>query len=322
MPSKLVVASSPHIRGKFTTQAIMRDVVIALLPAAAYGVYLFGIRAAIILILSVASAVLTEWACQKVRKQKITINDYSAVVTGLLLGMNVSSAVPYWMPVIGSIFAIGIVKQAFGGLGHNFMNPALGARVFLVASWPVAMTTWPAPFEKYVPDMITGATPLAAMKVGDPVPGMTDIILGNVGGCIGETSAILLLIGGLYLLYRQVISFKMPAIIIGTTAVLSFLFSGFDVTATIYHVFSGGLFLGAIFMATDYASSPMNPKAQTVYAISIGLLIAIIRFFGGYPEGVSFAIIIMNVVSPLADKYMRPRVFGTFKKKAQAGGKK
>ncbi len=315
MQNNLVVASSPHIRGSFTTQAIMRDVVIALLPAAAYGVYLFGVRAAVIMLLSIASALLTEVACQKVRKQKITINDYSAVVTGLLLGMNLSPAVPYWLPVVGSVVAIGIVKQAFGGLGHNFMNPALGARVFLVASWPIPMTTWPAPFVEYVPDAVTSATPLAAMKMGEAVAPMKDIIMGNVGGCIGETSAILLLLGGLYLFYRQVITPKMPALIIGTTALLAFIFTGFNVEATLIHVLSGGLFIGAIFMATDYASSPMNPKAQTVYAISIGAIIAMIRFFGGYPEGVSFAIIIMNVVAPLLDKYMRPRVFGT-------GGKK
>lgn len=289
----------------------MRDVVIALVPAAVYGVYLFGYRAAIILAISVLFAVLTEMACQKLRKQAITVNDYSAIVTGLLLGMNLSPAVPYWMPAVGSVFAIAIVKQAFGGLGHNFINPALAARAFLMASWPVNMTTWANPFTDIAPDMITQATPLALMKAGEAAPDLGNIILGQVGGCIGETSAILLLLGGIYLVYRKVISMKMPLIIIASTAVLSFIFSGFHVEMTIAHLFSGGLVLGAVFMATDYASSPMNPKAQLIYALGIGLLIAIIRFYGGYPEGASYSILIMNVAAPLIDKFSKPRVFGT-----------
>lgn len=315
MENKFFVTSSPHIRSSFTTQSIMRDVVIALIPAAAYGVYLFGYRAAIILAISIVAAVLTEMACQKLRRQEITVNDYSAVVTGLLLGMNLSPAVPYWLPAVGSVFAIAIVKQAFGGLGHNFINPALAARAFLMASWPVNMTTWANPFTDIAPDMVTQATPLALMKAGEATPDLGSILLGQVGGCIGETSAILLLIGGIYLVYRQVISCKMPLIIIGTTALLSFLFSGFDATLTVAHVFSGGLFLGAIFMATDYASSPLNHKAQLIYAVGIGVLIAIIRFYGGYPEGASYSILIMNVAAPLIDKFSKPRVFGT-------GGKK
>lgn len=289
----------------------MRDVVIALVPAAVYGVYLFGYRAAIILAISVLFAVLTEMACQKLRKQAITVNDYSAIVTGLLLGMNLSPAVPYWMPAVGSVFAIAIVKQAFGGLGHNFINPALAARAFLMASWPVNMTTWANPFTDIAPDMITQATPLALMKAGEAAPDLGNIILGQVGGCIGETSAILLLLGGIYLVYRKVISMKMPLIIIASTAVLSFIFSGFHVEMTIAHLFSGGLVLGAVFMATDYASSPMNRKAQLIYALGIGLLIAIIRFYGGYPEGASYSILIMNVAAPLIDKFSKPRVFGT-----------
>lgn len=294
----------------------MRDVAIALLPAAAYGVYLFGLRAAIILLISVLTAVATEAACQKLRKRPVTVNDFSAVVTGLLLGMNLSPAVPYYVPFVGSVFAIAIVKQAFGGLGHNFINPALAARAFLMASWPVDMTRWYAPAALFSSaDAVTTATPLALMKSGEAAGSMTDILLGNVGGCIGETSAILLLLGGLYLVYRGVISVKMPAIIICTTAVLSFVFSGFDFEIAAAHVLSGGLFLGAIFMATDYASSPMNPMAQIFYAVGIGLLIAIIRFYGGYPEGASYSILIMNVAAPLMDKYAKPRVFGT-------GGKK
>lgn len=315
MENKVFVTSSPHIRSGFTTQSIMRDVVIALIPAAGYGIYLFGFRAAIILAISIVFAVLTEMACQKMRKQAITVNDYSAIVTGLLLGMNLSPAVPYWMPAVGSVFAIAIVKQAFGGLGHNFINPALAARAFLMASWPLNMTTWANPFTEIAPDMVTQATPLALMKAGEAAPDLGTIILGQVGGCIGETSAILLLLGGIYLVWRNVISIKMPLIIIVTTAILSFIFSGFQAEMTIAHIFSGGLFLGAIFMATDYASSPMNPKAQIIYAFGIGLLIAIIRFYGGYPEGASYSILIMNVAAPLIDKFSKPRVFGT-------GGKK
>lgn len=321
MENKLLVTSSPHIRSKFTTQAIMRDVVIALLPAAAYGIYLFGWRAAVILLLSIASAVATEAACQKIRGQAITINDFSAVVTGLLLGMNVPSSVPFYVPIIGSVFAIAIVKQVFGGLGHNFMNPALAARAFLMASWPMQMTSFPAPLTA---DMTAQATPLAQMKMafsaGAPVEvtNMTDILIGRVGGCIGETSALLLLLGGIYLLARGVIRIKMPAIIIATSFVLSFLFSGFNIEMTVAQTLSGGLFLGAIFMATDYASSPVNPNAQIVYSLGIGLLIAIIRFYGSYPEGVSYSILIMNGAAPLIDRFMAPRVFG----KSKGGAKK
>lgn len=309
MENRLTVSSSPHIRSSETTQSIMRDVTIALAPAAAFGVYNFGLRALLILVISVVTAMLTEALSQKIRKQPITVNDFSAVVTGLLLGMNLPVSVPIWIPIVGSFFAIAIVKQAFGGLGHNFINPALAARALLVASWPVQMTTWTA----VKPDAQTSATVLGILKEGlDPsfMPSLKDMLLGSIGGCIGETSAILLLLGGIYLIYRGVITIKIPGIYIGTVAILTLLITGFDVQTTMIHILSGGLILGAFFMATDYASSPITPKGQIIYAVGMGLLTTIIRFYGGYPEGVSYSILLMNVAAPLIDKYSKPRVFG------------
>ncbi|MCA0383988.1 MAG: RnfABCDGE type electron transport complex subunit D [Firmicutes bacterium] len=308
MENRLFVSSSPHIRSSETTQRIMRDVTIALLPAAAYGVYNFGLRALVVLVLSVVSAIAAEAMCQKIRKQALTINDYSAIVTGLLLGMNLPSEVPYWIPVVGSFFAIAIVKQAFGGLGHNFINPALAARAMLVASWPVQMTTW----TPVTPDAVSSATALGIIKEGldVPLPSLFDLFIGKMGGCIGETSALLLLLGAAYLLYRGVISIKIPGIYIGTFTLLTLLITGFDVQLTLVHILSGGLILGAFFMATDYASSPITPKGQIIYAVGMGLLTVVIRFYGGYPEGVSYSILLMNVAAPLIDKYTKPRVFG------------
>ena len=308
MENRFTVSSSPHIRSSETTQNIMRDVTIALTPAALYGVYNFGLRALIVLVISVVSAMIAEAACQKIRKQKITVNDFSAVVTGLLLGMNLPSAVPYWIPVVGSFFAIAVVKQAFGGLGHNFINPALAARALLVASWPVHMTTWVKPSS----DAVTSPTVLGILKekTGDALPSLTDMLMGSIGGCIGETSALLLLLGGLYLIYKGVITIKIPGIYIGTVALLTLFITGFDFELTLVHILSGGLILGAFFMATDYASSPITPKGQIIYAFGMGLLTVIIRFYGGYPEGVSYSILLMNVAAPLIDKYAKPRVFG------------
>lgn len=308
MEKLLSVSSSPHIRSKDSNKSIMRDVAIALTPAAAFGIYNFGARAFWVLVIAILSAVITEALCQKLRGVEVTVGDYSAVVTGLLLGMNLPVSVPFWIPVIGSAFAIAIVKQAFGGLGHNFMNPALAARAMLVASWPVEMTSWTS----VVPDAVSAATPLGIMKEGLDLqlPSFWDALVGTVGGCIGETSALLILLGGLYLLYRGVISFIIPVVYIGTFAVLALIFTGFDFQATMLHVLTGGLMLGAFFMATDYASSPITIKGQYIYAAGIGVLTALIRFYGGYPEGVSYSILIMNVVAPLIDRYSKPRVFG------------
>lgn len=308
MENRLTVSSSPHIRSSETTQKIMRDVMIALAPAAAFGVYNFGLRALTILVLSIVSAIMTEALCQKIRKQAITIDDFSAVVTGLLLGMNLPSSVPYWIPVVGSVFAIAVVKQAFGGLGHNFINPALAARALLVASWPVQMTTW----SSVTTDATATATVLGIIKegTGATLPSIMDMFLGRIGGSIGETSALLLILGGIYLIYKGIISIKIPGIYIGTVAILTLIITGFDINMTIIHILSGGLILGAFFMATDYASSPITPKGQIIYALGMGLITVVIRFYGGYPEGVSYSILLMNVAAPLIDKYSKQRVFG------------
>ena len=312
MENKFIVSSSPHLRADESISKIMRDVVIALLPATLAGVYFFRMGAVKVILASVIACLLTEVAVQKMCKKTVTINDWSAVVTGLLLAFNIPASAPLWIPVIGAIFAIAIVKQIFGGLGHNFMNPALAARAMLLASWPVQMTAWVKPGT----DAVSTATPLAIMggeAAGQELPSIADLIIGNVGGCIGETSAILLIIGGIYLVYRGVITPRIPVIYIATVAVLSFVFYGYDVSAMISQVFAGGLIIGAIYMATDYASSPVNAKGQVIFALGCGILTAVIRKFGGYPEGVSYSILLMNVAAPLIEKYTSPRVFGEVK---------
>lgn len=312
MENKFIVSSSPHLRANESISKIMRDVVIALLPATLAGVYYFKMGAVKVILSAVIAAVLTEMAIQKISKKPVTVNDYSAVVTGLLLAFNIPASAPWWLPAIGSIFAIFIVKQVFGGLGHNFMNPALAARAMLLASWPVQMTAWVKPGA----DAVSTATPLAIMSgeaTGQAMPSLMDVMMGNVGGCIGETSALLLIVGGVYLVYRGVITPRIPVVYVTTFAVMSFLLGGFDLMSTIYQVFAGGLMLGAIYMATDYASSPVTAKGQTIFAIGCGFITAIIRIYGGYPEGVSYSILLMNVATPLIEKYTRPRVFGEVK---------
>ncbi|SHJ81949.1 RnfABCDGE type electron transport complex subunit D [Paramaledivibacter caminithermalis] len=313
MDTKLIVSSSPHIRSEETIGRIMRDVVIALLPATLAGIYYFRFGAVKVILFAVLSAIITEAAIQKIRKQEVTINDWSAVVTGLLLAFNMPASAPWWMPVIGSIFAIAIVKQLFGGLGHNFMNPALAARAMLLASWPVQMTSWVTTG----PDAVSTATPLAiiggAEAVGAEVPSLFQLFIGNHGGCIGETSALALIIGGVYLVYRGVITPRIPLIYISTVAVLTFIMGGFDPFFMVYQVLAGGLMIGAIYMATDYASSPVTPKGQIIFALGCGIITSIIRLYGGYPEGVSYSILLMNVASPLIDKYTSPKVFGEVK---------
>ncbi len=313
MEGKFRVSSSPHIRSKETISTIMRDVLIALTPAAAFSVYLYGMNALILMVLSVATAVGTEAAIQKMRNQRVTIKDYSAAVTGLLLAMNIPASAPWWMPIVGSVFAVAIVKQLFGGLGHNFMNPALAARAFLIGSWPVEMTSWVAPGA----DAVSTATPLGMnlLKSGQIPADLTllDLLIGTIGGSLGETSALLLLAGGLYLVYRGVISIRIPAMYIGTVFVLTLVLSGFNVMVSLYSLFAGGLILGAFFMATDYSSSPVTAKGQLIFAFGAGLITTIIRFYGGYPEGVSYAIILMNVATPIIEKYTAPRVFGEAK---------
>lgn len=320
MEHKLILSSSPHIRSTGKASTIMRDVVIALLPATLYGIYIFGLNALTVCVLTIVTAVLAEVGVQKLRKMPITINDWSAVVTGLLLAMNIPANAPWWMPIVGSLFAVVIAKHAFGGLGHNFINPALAARAFLMSGWMGRMTAYTTPMEHTV----SQATPLNVIKTGineglsftdslsvlsDKVS-LGDMLFGNIGGVIGETSAILLILGGVYLLIRGVITFRIPVFYIGTVAILSFLLYGFDIQMTLYLLLGGGLMMGAFFMATDYSSSPINPKGQIIYAIGCGLLTVIIRRFGGYPEGVSYSILLMNVAAPLIEKYSSPKVFG------------
>lgn len=309
MENKLIISSSPHIQSTVKVQSIMRDVIIALLPATLAGIYYFGMPAAVNVVVSVLGAVCAEYVVQKAMKRKVTINDLSAVVTGLLLAMNVPAALPWWAMFIGSVFAIVVAKQVFGGLGHNFINPALAARAMLLASWPVQMTNWTAPAGV---DAASTATPLSVLKAAEAAnpASLFDLFIGRTGGCIGETSAVLLLLGGLYLIYRGVISYYIPVVYIVTVYIMTTLFSGFDPMMGAYNILSGGLFLGAFFMATDYASSPVNRNAQIVFAFGCGFLTSVIRYFGGYPEGVSYSILLMNVATPLLDKYIVPKKFG------------
>lgn len=308
--SMLTLSSSPHIRSNETVKGIMRDVIIALIPAALAGIYFFKFRAALVMITAIVSAVFSEWLWQKLTKREITINDLSAVVTGILIAFNVPVTIPLWMVAIGSAFAIIVVKQFFGGIGQNVVNPALAARAFLLSSWPSAMTNWTI-------DGATSATPLAILKGAEgQLPSLTNLFIGHVGGCIGETSALALLIGFAYLLYRRVISYHIPVFYIGTVIILTTLIgrNGFMTGNAIYEIFAGGLMLGAIFMATDYTTCPMTKKGQIIFAIGCGLLTSVIRIFSGaYPEGVSYSILIMNLFVPLIDKYVIPTKFGKVK---------
>ena len=289
----------------------MLDVLIALIPACVAAVYFFGIGCITTIALCVGSAVGCEAAIQFFTKKAVTISDLSAVVTGVLLALNLPPNVPWYLPVCGSAFAIIIVKQCFGGLGHNFMNPALAARCFLLISWPVAMTTFIAPFAGV--DAVASATPLAALKEGaTTVPALYDMFIGNIGGSMGETSVLALLIGGVYLMIRKVISVRIPLAYLGTVALITLLTGKPE--RILFELFAGGLMLGAFFMATDYVSSPSSPKAQLVFGIGCGVITMVVRLWGGYPEGVSFSILFMNLLTPLLDKALRPKVFGEVQK--------
>ena len=324
---ELTISSSPHAHSTTTTQTVMRDVLIALLPALIGSVIFFGFRALTVTLVSVAACVFFEWGYRKMMKLDDTTWDLSAVVTGVLLAFVCPVTIEYWMIVIGALFAIVVVKQLFGGIGKNFLNPALAGRAFMF-SWPVAMSFWvKAGFENAAKvvgsnaDAVTQATPLSAMHQGtfDPALGtIKELFIGNVGGCLGETSALLLLVGFVYLLVRKVISARIPVAYIATVAVLAFLFPmGNDpLTWMAAQVFGGGLMLGAIFMATDYVTSPLTKLGQIVYGIGCGALTVLIRYFGGYNEGVSYAILIMNCCVVLLDRIGRPTKFGAPKKEA------
>lgn len=322
IPKLLTVSPSPHLRTEDTTRSIMLDVCIALMPALIWGIYIFGFRALTVTLVSVVFAVLSELVWEKAMKKPLTISDFSAVVTGILLAMNLPVSVPLWMPAIGAVFAIIVVKQLFGGIGKNFVNPALAARVFLFA-WPSHMgaEAFTAPGTKLSPlaisipsaDVVSSATPLAALKTGgSPSLSMFDMILGNEAGCIGEVSALLLTAGFIYLLVRKVITWRIPVFYIGTVAIVTFIFAKTSLPFAFagQEIFSGGLFLGAIFMATDYTTSPITEGGRMIYAIGCGLLTVFIRYFGGYAEGVSFSILIMNLLVWYLDRYTKPVRFG------------
>lgn len=311
MENNLLVSSSPHVRDKTDTKNIMIDVVIALLPASFAGVYFFGLRAASVLMVTVLTAVLAEYLTRKVLKREQTIGDFSAVVTGLLLGLNLPSTIPLWIAAVGAALAIVVIKQLFGGIGQNFMNPAMAARVILLISWPVQMTSW------VFPDGISTATPLEIIKGGSgvvnaTVPGYLDLFTGNIAGCIGETSVLALLIGAIYLLMRKVIRIEIPLTFILTTGLLTWVLGGDSLFTGdfLYHILSGALIMGAFFMATDYSTTPVTIKGKIIFGFGCGFLTAIIRLYTNYAEGVSFAILLMNVVAPLIDRYTVPVSFG------------
>ncbi len=318
----LIGTSSPHLRSGESVQRIMLDVIIALVPAIIGSIYFFGMNAFKLILISVISAVGFEALIQKVFGKPIAIKDLSAVITGILLAFNLPPTAPWWIPVVGSAFAIIIVKQFFGGLGSNFMNPALAARAMLLTSWPTLMSDFVSPGV----DAATEATPLSIIKYGfsdaaasatvaesgSTLPELKEVFIGNVAGSLGETSALLLLVGAAYLLIRGVINWRIPTTYIATTLIMLLLF-GVESEYIPYHLLSGGLILGAFYMATDYSSSPVTPLGQIIFGIGAGFLTALIRVKGGYPEGVSYSILLMNVATPLIEKLTKPKVFGEVK---------
>ncbi|MFZ0389061.1 MAG: RnfABCDGE type electron transport complex subunit D [Calditrichia bacterium] len=339
-----VVTSSPHVRDQDSISKIMWTVNIALLPALVMATYFFGFQALWITILSILAAVGTEALVQKMMKKPIRVHDGAAVITGFLLAYNLPPSVPWWMPIVGSVFAVAIVKELFGGLGYNILNPALAARAFLLASWPVDMTAqWTQPREGTISGIaaVTSATPLNLLKQSakiitnpaayepsqvqqaqEAIAGLSsnynNLLIGNVGGCIGETSVIALLIGALILFYRHIIDWRIPFTYMGTVALLAWIFGGTEGFFTgnwLFHILSGGLVLGAFYMATDMVTSPIAAKGQIIFAAGCGILTVVIRLWGGYPEGVSYSILLMNLAVPLIDRYTVPRVFGEVKGK-------
>ena len=325
----LTVSVSPHAHSNESTRSIMLDVIIALLPALIGACVFFGMRSLMLCAVSCAACVFFEWAYRKVMKLDCTVGDLSAIVTGLLLAFVCPVTTPYWCIIIGDFFAIIIVKQLFGGIGQNFMNPALAGRAFMF-SWPVIMSTWVVPGTAVAvfasnADATTAATAMSYMHNGLLPEGisLTELFIGNAGGCLGETSFLLLLIGGVYLVIRKVITPTIPVAYIATVAVLTFLFpmGNDNVTWMAYQLFGGGLALGAIFMATDYVTSPVTKTGQLIYGIACGLITVFIRYFGSYPEGVSYAIIIMNCCVFLIDKIGRPKRFGLVKEAKEGGAK-
>jgi len=304
MSEKLIVSPAPHVKNRIKTKNIMLDVMIALVPALVASVILFGFRAILLVAVTVVACVCSEYVAQKVMKRKSSIGDLSAVVTGMLLAFTLPVGLPIWMAVLGGVIAIVLVKQMFGGMGHNFVNPALTARAILLISFPVAMANWVAPFAyQNAVDAISVATPLGLLSAERDVPSYVALFFGNHAGSLGEVSVLALMLGGGYLMAKKIIKPTIPLLFMGTVFVLAALF-GQD---PFVHLFSGGLFLGAIFMATDYATSPLTHKGKALYAIGCGFFTIIIRVFGDLPEGVSFAIIIMNILVPYIEKITMPK---------------
>lgn len=308
MSKLLNVSSSPHVRSNETTQSIMVDVAIAMLPATAFGVFQFGLHALLVLIVTIAACVLSEYVFEKITKRPCTISDFSAVVTGMILALNMPPEIALWIPALGGVFAIIVVKQLYGGLGQNFMNPALAARCFLLISFTGQMSA-------FTLDGWTGATPLAVLRAGESVD-VAAMFIGKIPGTIGEVSVIALLIGAAYLVVKKVISLRIPVTYILTTAVFVFIFGQQDLNYVLAHLCGGGLIFGAFFMATDYVTSPITPKGQIVFGILLGILTGLFRIFGGSAEGVSYAIIISNLLVPLIERFTLPTPFGKEGKKS------
>ena len=321
------VSTSPHTRSWITTTTIMQDVVIALLPASIFGVYNFGIRALLVILTCIATCLLTEYVYERAMKKPLTTGDFSAVVTGLLLALNMPASIPLWIPAIGSVFAILVVKMLFGGIGQNFMNPALAARCFLLISFAGRMSDFTVPainelgsapkMFQYLSngamalDGVSGATPLAALRAGTSV-NILDMFLGNIGGTIGETSVVAILIGAIYLFAKKVITWRIPITYLAAFSIFVILFGGkgFDLNFLLAHLFGGGLMLGAFFMATDYSTSPITRVGHIVYGAVLGIMTGLFRIYGASAEGVSYAIIFCNMLVPLIEKITLPRAFG------------
>jgi len=328
--SKLQLQAAPLLKQAMTTGQTMRDVLLALLPATLAGLWYFGMSALLVLLASIAGAMLTEWLFSPADKRVERLSDYTALLTGLLLGLTLPPALPMWMAFIGGAVAIGMGKLIWGGMGQNLFNPALVGRAFLLATFPIAMTTWSpqsgpaeffqinasvlaAPFMQSGYDSISAATPLGLMKFEQQSTGLWALVSGNTSGCIGETSGLLLLLGGLYLLLRRDMDWRIPAGILGSAALFSILLYLVDSSVypgPLFTIFSGGMLLGALFMATDPVTSPLTPRGTWIFGVGIGLLVVLIRVYGGFPEGVMYAILLMNAATPLIDRYTQPRVFG------------
>lgn len=307
---KIIVSPSPHIRDNNSTAKIMGNVLIALCPAIIAATVIFGVRALLLVLFCAATAVLWEWLCNKIMKRPASIGDLSAAVTGVILAFNLPPTLPFWMAAIGTFVAIVVVKQLFGGLGHNFANPAIVGRIVLMLSFPTAMTKWAVPFYYKSADIVTSATPIVTGEAS-----YQDLFIGNVGGCLGEVSAFALLLGGLYLFAKDIISPAAPLAFMGTVVAMSYAF-GRD---GLYQLLAGGVVLGAVFMATDYVTTPVTTKGKVIFGIGCGIITCIIRFWGSYPEGVSFSILIMNILTPYIDMFTKKKPVGAVYEKE--GGK-